>query len=84
MSVLFILVLISSMSHVDFKKYLCCPVDFKGQGPLGSKLTDVVSMVAQTSKVKSGTAVKGYYSGVRGVMSHYNGVRSGIVGVIVE
>ena len=21
------------MSHVDFKKRLCCPVEFKGQGP---------------------------------------------------
>ena len=33
MSVIFILMSISSMSHVDFKKCPCRPVDFKGQGP---------------------------------------------------
>ena len=25
------------MSHVDYKKWLCHPVDFKGQGPYWSK-----------------------------------------------
>ena len=34
MSVIFFLLLVSSMSHVDFKKWLCHHVDFKGQGPL--------------------------------------------------
>ena len=33
MSVIIFLMSISSMSHVDFKKYPRCPVDFKGQGP---------------------------------------------------
>ena len=53
------------------------------KGPcIGSKLTDAVSSQPST-KVKSGTAVKGYYSGVRGVMFLYNGVRGRIFGVIV-
>ena len=34
MSVIFFLMLISSMSHVAFKKYLCRRVDFKSQGSL--------------------------------------------------
>ena len=33
MSVIFFLMSISYMSHVDFKKCLCRPVNFKGQGP---------------------------------------------------
>ena len=28
---------IGSMSHVDFKKGLCRPVEFKGQGPTGAR-----------------------------------------------
>ena len=34
MSLVFSPVSISFMSHVDFRKWLCRPVDFKGQGPL--------------------------------------------------
>ena len=33
MSQIFFPMLISSMSHIDFKKWPCCPVNFKGQGP---------------------------------------------------
>ena len=34
MSLIFFPMSIGSMSHVDFKKWPCRPVDFKGQGPL--------------------------------------------------
>ena len=34
MSLIFFPMLIGSMSHVNFKKWLCGPVAFKGQGPL--------------------------------------------------
>ena len=38
MSLLFFPMSIGFMSHVNFKKWPCRPVDFKGQGPLqGSK-----------------------------------------------
>ena len=30
---MFDVMLISPMSHVDFRKYMCRPVDFNGQGP---------------------------------------------------
>ena len=33
MSLIFFLMSIGFMSHVDFKKWLCRPVEFKGQGP---------------------------------------------------
>ena len=33
MSIIYFLMSISSMSHVDFKKWPCRPVEFKGQGP---------------------------------------------------
>ena len=33
MSLIFFAISIGSMSHVDFKKWLCRPVDFKGQCP---------------------------------------------------
>ena len=33
MSIIFVLTLIGSISHVDFKKWPCRPVDFKSQGP---------------------------------------------------
>ena len=32
-SFFFLAMLISPMSHVDFKKWLCRRVDFRGQGP---------------------------------------------------
>ena len=35
MSVIFFLMSIGLMSHVDLKKGLCQDVDFKGQGPYG-------------------------------------------------
>ena len=34
MSLIFFPMSIGFMSHVDFKKRPCCPVEFKGQGPL--------------------------------------------------
>ena len=33
MSLIFSLISIGLMSHVDFKKGSCRPIDFKGQGP---------------------------------------------------
>ena len=33
MSMIFLLMSIGSMSHVDFKKWPCHPVDFRGLGP---------------------------------------------------
>ena len=33
MSMIFFLMSVSSMSHVDFEKWLSCPFEFKGQGP---------------------------------------------------
>ena len=34
MSVIFFIMPINAMSHIDFKTCLCRPVDFKGRGPL--------------------------------------------------
>ena len=36
MSLIFFPMSIGFMSYVDFKKWLCCPVEFKGQGPQAS------------------------------------------------
>ena len=33
MSLFFLAMLISFMSHINFKKGMCCRVEFKGQGP---------------------------------------------------
>ena len=38
MAIIFVLMSIGSMSHVDFKKWPCYPVEFKGQGPYLSKM----------------------------------------------
>ena len=48
MSLTFFHMSIGFLSHVDFKKWLCRPVDFKGQGP-----TAVQHSYCRTALVKT-------------------------------
>ena len=47
MSLIFFPMSIGFMSHVDFKKRACRPVDFKGQGPQHCHSTGVLAACGQ-------------------------------------
>ena len=47
MSLISFLMSLGSMSHVDFKKWPCRPVEFKGQGSYNTQLAELLRLTAQ-------------------------------------
>ena len=54
MSHIFVPMSIGFMSHVDFKKWLCRPVDFKGQEPQDSRWGYVHGMPYRVTRKRAG------------------------------